>query len=316
MAIPQPQQRIQHGESSVRWREHQGAALDSVSGYDAIACETCGFVHVVPLPGEAELSNIYKEAYYAETKPDYLARASEDEPWARLAFDDRLELLGAHLPAARRRLLDIGSGPGFFAKRALERGWRAEGIDPSRQACTHARSLGVNVTEDVFDDAAVNALGRFDAITLTNMLEHVADPAALIARSHSALDEGGLICVTVPNYYNRLQETLRRGRGLPPWWLAPPHHLNYFTFASLSKLLAHLGFKEIARSTSFPMELFALMGDVYIGDDALGRACHKKRVSFDLAFAQAGIPEVRKLIYAALAEVELGREAILLAKKV
>ena len=108
---------------------------------------------------------------------------------------------------------------------------------------------------------------------------------------------------------------MRRGSGLPPWWVAPPHHLNYFTFASLSGLLARVGFKELARSTSFPMELFALMGDIYIGDDTVGRACHKKRVSFDLAFAKAGIPEVRKLIYAALAEVDLGREAILIAQK-
>ena len=200
-------------------------------------------------------------------------------------------------------------------KRASERGWRAEGIDPSRQACAHARSLGESVTEGFYDDAAVEQLGLFDAITLTNMLEHVADPSALIERAHRNLSDGGLICVTVPNDYNRLQETLRRGQGLPPWWVAPPHHLNYFTFASLAGLLSRFGFREIARSTSFPMELFALMGDIYIGDDTLGRACHKKRVSFDLAFAKAGIPEVRKLIYTALAEVELGREAILIAKK-
>ena len=174
-------------EARKRWDDHEGAVLDSVGGYDAIACEACGFVHVVPLPDEAELKNIYKESYYAETKPDYLVRAREDEPWARLSFDDRLDLLISHLPASRRRLLDIGSGPGFFAKAAIERGFAAEGIDPSRQACAHARSLGVPVTEGFYDDEAVTKLGAFDAITLTNMLEHVADPIALISRAHKNL---------------------------------------------------------------------------------------------------------------------------------
>lgn len=315
MAFPGERNAPATKESHKEWHGHAGDVLDSVGGYDAIACEKCGFVHVVPLPTKNELAHIYQESYYAETKPDYLVRAREDDPWARLSYDDRLELLISHLPASRRRLLDIGSGPGLFAKRAIERGFAAEGIDPSRQACAHARVLGVPVTEDFYDDDAVARLGAFDAITLTNMLEHVADPIGLIARAHENLSPGGLICVTVPNDYNRLQETLRRGAGLPPWWVAPPHHLNYFTFASLSGLLARTGFTEIARSTSFPMEFFALMGDVYIGDDTLGRACHKKRVNFDLAFASAGLPEVRKLIYAALAEAELGREAILIAQK-
>ena len=147
------------------------------------------------------------------------------------------------------------------------------------------------------------------------MLEHVADPIGLVARAHKSLSAGGLICVTVPNDYNPLQETLRRGAGLAPWWVAPPHHLNYFSFDSLNGLLTRIGFKEIARSTSFPMEFFALMGDVYIGNDTLGRACHKKRVNFDLAFGKADLPEARKLLYAALAKAGLGREAIVIARK-
>ena len=55
------------------------------------------------------------------------------------------------MPRERRRLLDIGSGPGFFLKTAKERGWRVLGIEPSRQAATHARDLGIEVVEGFFD---------------------------------------------------------------------------------------------------------------------------------------------------------------------
>jgi SAM-dependent methyltransferase len=293
---------------------HEGSVLDRAGGHTIIACQTCGFAHVVPLPDERALTALYAQSYYAETKPDYLARAREDEPWARLGFDDRLGLLEAHLPPKRRRLLDVGSGPGFFLARARERGWDAQGIDPSQQACAHAHDLGLRVMQSPFDDSAAEQLGQFDAIALTNMLEHVADPIGILGRAWSILDAQGLLCVTVPNDYNPLQETLRHS-GIRPWWVAPPHHLNYFTFDTLSALLTDLGFREVARSTSFPMEMFALLGDIYIDNDMLGRECHKRRVGFDLALARTAHGEARRQFYTALAKAGFGREVILIAEK-
>jgi SAM-dependent methyltransferase len=300
---------------TAREPRHDGPVLDRTQELSVVDCAACGFAHVVPLPDERELSAIYAQSYYSETKPDYLIRARADEPWARLGFDDRLDLLEAHLKPARRRLLDIGSGPGFFAARARERGWAAQGIDPSMQACAHARALDVPVLQALFDDKSAQTLGEFDAITLTNMLEHVADPFGIIARAHACLKDSGLICVTVPNDYNLFQEALR-ANGTRAWWVAPPHHLNYFSFESLSSFLSRHGFAEIARTTSFPMEMFALMGDNYIDNDALGRVCHKERVAFDLALAQGGQNQARRRFYGALAAAGLGREAIILARKV
>lgn len=294
---------------------HSGAVLDQVKDYDVIACDACGFAHISPLPTPEELAAIYSREYYSDVKPDYLARAKEDAEWAQLTVDDKLSALEEKLPASRRRLLDIGSGPGFFLLRAQERGWAAEGIDPSEQACAHAKSLGVRVTEGFFTEQSAQSLGLFDAITLTNMLEHVADPINLIELAHGSLSPNGLLCVTVPNDYNMLQSTLRTADGIEPWWVAPPHHLNYFNFDTLSNLLSRSGFRPLARQTSFPMELFALMGDIYMNDVKLGRACHQKRVKFDTSFARAGQPLARQKFYEALANAGIGREAIIIAEK-
>ncbi len=184
MTFPRARNALATKESHKEWRGHAGAVLDSVGGYDAIACEHCGFVHMAPLPTEAELASIYQDGHSADTEPDDLVRMREDGPQARHAYDDRLELLISHLPAPRRRLLDIGCGSGFFVLRAIERGFAAEGIDPSRQACAYARTLGVAAAEACYDDRAAGELGSFDAITLTNVLEHVADPTGLIARAY------------------------------------------------------------------------------------------------------------------------------------
>lgn len=63
------------------------------------------------------------------------------------------------------------------------------------------------------------------------------------------------------------------------------------------------------------MEMFALMGELYMGNDALGRACHQNRVAFDTAFAKAGKGEARRQFYQALASAGFGREAVIVAQK-
>ena len=296
---------------------HVGAVIDRVNDHDVIACEACGFRHVLPLPTREQQRAAYDEAYYRDEKPTYVVRSREDAEWSRLAWDDRLSLFEDLLSTEATRpyvVLDIGCGPGWFLKAAADRGWKTQGIEPSRQASEHARSLGLNVTTALFDETSAQSLPCVDVVHLNNMLEHVADPIGLLKLAIGRAWPGGLICVGVPNDYNALQEAARAG-GTAPWWLAPPHHLNYFDFASLEALLKRLGLDIVETLTSFPMELFLLMGENYVGNDALGRDCHTRRKHFDLALENAGLGAVRRKLYGALAKAGIGREAIIVARK-
>jgi SAM-dependent methyltransferase len=299
-------------ETGIIWGHHKGARLAHVKGHDILDCERCGFRHAVPLPDPAALEREYRETYYAQEKPTFLSHAGEDQAWAELAQTDRLEIF--EQCSAGRRLLDIGCGPGFFLKTASERGWQVKGIEPSRQAAAHARSLGVEVMEGFFNAETAPALGRFDAVHLNNVLEHIPDPIALLTLARGLLDKGGLICVNVPNDYSPFQLAADAAMGTGEWWLAPPHHLNYFDFESLSGLIEGLGFAIVERTTSFPMEAFVMMGENYVGDAALGRACHNRRKRFDLALDAAGLKAVRRAFYRALAKEGIGREAVVVAR--
>jgi 2-polyprenyl-3-methyl-5-hydroxy-6-metoxy-1,4-benzoquinol methylase len=303
------------GQKMIRDGSHYGACVAQSGSHEIVACEACGFRHALPLPDPAALECEYRENYYAEEKPNFLAHASEDQPWFELAQTDRLEIFETLLPQDRRRLLDIGCGPGFFLRTAMTRGWNVSGIEPSRQAAAHARGLGAGVTEGFFGAESAKILGRFDVVTLTNMLEHVPDPIEILQQAHDILDPGGLICVGVPNDFSPFQIAGKQAVGAGDWWVAPPHHLNYFDFESLSALLERLGFSPLERTTSFPMEAFLMMGENYIGDAALGRACHSKRKKFDQAFETAGLKETRRAFYRALAGLGIGREAVVIARK-
>ncbi|HEY0302174.1 MAG TPA: class I SAM-dependent methyltransferase [Rhizomicrobium sp.] len=299
----------------VAWAGHEGPCLGRRNGFDVIHCALCGFRHAVPLPAAADLEREYRDAYYADEKPTYLVHANEDQQWAELAQTDRLDVFERLLGPGRRRLLDIGSGPGFFLKTAKNRGWDVMGIEPSRQAAAHARGLGIEVAEGFFGPKTAPALGRFDAVNLTNMLEHVPDPAAILLAARDVLEPGGVLCAGVPNDFSPFQIAAAATQATGEWWIAPPHHLNYFDFATLASLLERLGFEVKEKTTIFPIEAFLLMGDNYIADPALGRASHAKRKRFDLALEAAGLKETRRAFYRALAETGLGREAVVIAIK-
>lgn len=296
------------------WNGHRGRMIAHANGMDVIDCAACGFRHAVPLPKPETLFAEYSEAYYRDIKPDYLTHAAEDQAWARLAQEDRLAATENAL-GGTGMLIEIGSGPGFFLETAASRGWNAVGIEPSVQAARFAQGRGLTVFNRTFADAIAHGLPEADAVAATNVLEHIPDPVDTLMAARELLRRGGVLCLTVPNDFSPLQVAARDAKGHAPWWVAPPHHLNYFDFDSLERLLTRLGFTPVTRLTSFPMEAFLLMDDDYVRRPEIGRAMHNRRKSFDLSFEAAGIGEVRRRLYGAMASAGIGREATIIAVK-
>ena len=302
------------GRGERRWQAHSGRVLDTVHRFDVIECGRCGFRHVVPLPSPSDLERVYREEYYTTDKPCFITRAREDLRWWELVYSDRYDSFEARLPLDRRRILDVGAGPGFFLAHGQQRGWRGLGLEPSTAAAAHARTLGLEVRPEFLDQRIAPELGTFDVVHLSEVLEHLPDPAHLLALAHGLLAPGGPVCVVVPNDYSPFQRALRSVRGFSPWWVAPPHHLNYFDRVSLTRLLERTGFEVVAVEATFPIDLFLLMGDDYVGNDELGRSCHQKRMAFELALATAGLGQLKRALYRAFATLDVGRELQLLAR--
>src|SRR5688500_10753474 len=120
------------------WTDHSGSLVTRAHDYDVIACEVCGFRHVIPLPEPETLERAYRGASCSEEKPPCLAHAGEDQGWAALPQRDRLECFGSLRPVSRRQLPDVGPGRGFCLRTAASRGWSVRGVEPARQAAAHA----------------------------------------------------------------------------------------------------------------------------------------------------------------------------------
>lgn len=292
--------------------EHEGDLIDSKGGFDVIECRTCGFKHVIPLPTQEELDKLYRDSFYVNEKPKYFQEAEEDGTWWAAINNNYYALLEKHLQTGGRRLLELGSGPGYFLKCGKERGWDVLGFEPSRQAAEYSRQFGIEVVNESFTGDSEGKLGKFDVVYMNDVLEHVPDPATLLARAGEMLRPDGILCVISPNDYNPLQKIMREQHGFNPWWVSPQQHLNYFDFGSATRLLGRLGFRIIEKTCTFPMEFFLLSGDNYIGNDSLGRLCHARRKAFEENMFRHS-PDEYNAFGKFLASRSMGREFVLMA---
>ena len=263
-----------------------------------VDCPHCGYVHQDPLPTPAELDRM-TQALYSSLRPEYREEQDEDLPWHETIQDSILTRLAAAAPEPT--LLDIGSGLGLFVRRAKRHGFDALGLDPSRDAVEVARTRDVETIESTIEDLD---RGSFGVLTMFNMLEHVLSPRDVLARCRERLVDGGLLYVSVPNDFNPLQRRLEARLG--DWWVHPLH-VSYFTPRTLRALVDEAGFDVEWASTSFPMEVFALLGLDYTRRPKLGRRLHRLRTWAD----RVGLHRA----YPWLASHGLGRHVNLLLRK-
>lgn len=202
---------------------------------DIARCEHCGHMQLARFPEAAELEGAYAEA----ESLDYV----EEEAGQRATAQKALEQIERHQP--RGAILDLGCWVGFLLSEAERRGWRATGIEPSEFASAFARErLGLDVRTDDLFDADLPA-GAFDAVTLGDVIEHLPDPGAALDRVAELLAPGGVLWMALPDAGSRLARVMGRR-----WWSVIPTHVQYFTRASLTRLLEGHGYEVLEVSTA------------------------------------------------------------------
>lgn len=286
------------------------------------------YKHLHPLPSEKDLELFYQKKYFQElqkrkgtreakllNKKDKKVRLEELKWLQATYFTDRLEMFNKYLSPNRKKILDIGCGSGDFLEFTKKRNWNVVGIEPSRKAFEKAKEKNItiyNLSLKEFIAQRNRKENKFDAVNLSNVLEHVLKPKETILASKKILKPKGIISIQAPNEFNKLQLLAQKKLKKKQWWVAAPDHINYFNFKSLEKLLKFCGFEILLRTTDYPMELFLLIGENYVDNPEMGRLCHQKRINFELSISK----ELRQMLYNKLAELEIGRNCIIYARKI
>ncbi|MBC8179808.1 class I SAM-dependent methyltransferase [candidate division KSB1 bacterium] len=296
------------------WQGHTGEILGSKNKFDVIECENCDFKHVVPIPTEDFLSEYYKNSFVKNRPSGFYKKMEDDVPWLEIFYNEKYDLFEKHIKKQKPSILDIGSGLGYFIKCGKDRGWQAIGVEPSIESYNYSKKLGLVVVNEYLDEKNYQDLGKIDVVHMHEVLEHLPDPSNMIKLAKNMLNPGGLICIVSPNDFNPLQKAFVKIYDDEKWWISPPEHINYFDFSSIKNLLEKNGFTIVEQTSTFPLEIFLLMGENYISNDKVGKMIHSKRVRFERNINKNGYEEIRRNMYRKLSEIGIGREFCVIGK--
>lgn len=169
---------------------------------DFVQCRQCGLEWIHPLPDMDKMRELYSSPTYYNTdnisQYGYSEYVRNKHLYVNL-FNRRLDELLLYTNGEQGQLLDVGCATGTLLELARLRGWEVHGVDVSEYATKVAREY---YCLDVFTGELADAAygdGQFDVVIMDDLIEHVADPTALVQESRRILKAGGLLTLNTPN---------------------------------------------------------------------------------------------------------------------
>jgi 2-polyprenyl-6-hydroxyphenyl methylase/3-demethylubiquinone-9 3-methyltransferase len=117
----------------------------------------------------------------------------------------RLRFIKERVDLAGRKVLDVGCGGGLLTEAMTAAGANVTGIDLAHEALLVARlhaienGLDIDYRETSVEDLAHTSPATFDVVTCLEMLEHVPDPASVVASCARLVKPGGRVFFSTIN---------------------------------------------------------------------------------------------------------------------
>lgn len=224
-------------------------------GFDYQECTDCHTLFVNPRPESGSFRRYYTEApsvqfwathFYRETEASrrqLLIRPKAAQ--VKVLMDRYLEKIPAGALVA-----DIGAGYGVFCEELrylLPEESSVVAIEPAASLQEICRGKAIPVIPSFVEDMSMADLGGRPLVMATafELLEHLHDPSVFLQSCRGLLSDGGLLILTTLNWEGfDLQVLGKYSRSI-----FPPHHINFFTPASVRTILSRNGFLTLEVST-------------------------------------------------------------------
>ena len=208
-----------------------------------LRCCDCTFGFRQFRPSDEQLARLYTQADAVVYEAEKAGRNWTAERNAGIVLRRR---------AVPGRILDVGCASGAFLRAMLAHGWSGEGVEPSTvQFALAEEALAGRCRLHQCSLQEAKLEGRFDVVSLWDVLEHVTDPLCFLRDCRERLVPGGLIVLNVPDL-DSIQARLLGRR----WPLLLAEHLNYFNLGSLRQCAERAGLAWLttgSRAVTFSM---------------------------------------------------------------
>lgn len=211
-----------------------------------LRCKQCSFLYANPRPTQDVLDERYQHM------SDIQFNLNGQQARVRM-FEHLIDRLQKRHPKPGK-ILDVGCFTGTLLDVAKARGWEPWGVEINKVASGYAREqLGYQVFTAELQKAGLQA-GFFDAVSMTDVAEHVIDPKETFEEIFRILKPGGMLVMTVPNGSVQIpkenwKRRLNKGPGVVIGGLG---HVNHFSQSSVKRLLRGIGFADVRVGCMIP----------------------------------------------------------------
>lgn len=197
-----------------------------------VRCRRCGLVRSDPVVDQASMAALYRASTFSYA--DALGGLNT-------TYSNMLRRLSDLVPS-QDGLLDIGCGNGFVLELALDLGWRGvRGVEPSEDAIAHAPARIANRIEHGFLRPGMFSPGSFDAVTLFQVLDHLADPVEVLSEIRRLLRPGGVVLALNHNVDAWSAKVLRERSPI-----FDVEHTYLYSPETMRRLFSQVGFEVIS----------------------------------------------------------------------
>ena len=154
------------------------------------------------------------------------------------------------------RVVDVGCSSGYLARPLSERGNTIVGLELDPEAAREAEQWCERVlVGDVETMALSLEPGSFDVVLCGDVIEHLRDPRAALARLRPFLRPGGRLVVSTPNVANwAIRLSLLAGRWrYTDRGILDRTHTHLFTRSTLVEAVEAAGYHVVAVDFSVPV---------------------------------------------------------------
>jgi len=198
----------------------------------------CGGCSTQVLAG-CEPESAYPDDYYGSPTAKFSGVAGKAR---RFWHSRRAKRLRDRFPAdASPVLYDLGCGDGEFLAACRDFGFQVRGCEPvARPRHQAAQRLQCEIDETAF---AGDSGGHYDVITVWQVVEHVADPTALLKAARDHLSPDGILAMSTVN----LDSVQARLFGSHWLHLDPPRHVWVAPRRAVESFVNRCGFDIVSR---------------------------------------------------------------------
>ena len=211
-------------------------------GYNVVQCIVCGFVYADTKVTQKDLDIYYTDISKYEDKK--IGTGGGFTQYDKDRLIKTAKYFDEHIQDKSIKIADIGCANGGLLKELKNLGFNnLVAIDPSL-ACIEITKAEVGCEAYQYSIFDINsAVGKFDLIILSHVLEHILDIESTIEKLNTLLVDGGMVYVECPDAQNYAKVIHA------PYQEFNTEHINHFNETSFSNLFSIFNYAKIDTGT-------------------------------------------------------------------